>query len=95
MYCTGVRIRDGGVGGMILSRRSILAWSVESSRSTMERSSTDSAFVDVWSRNQCKRGVTLYSIPKDVSLALTRFQVLVGFKKGDPNNGWMGARGAM
>ena len=80
---------------MILSRRSIIAWSVESSRLTPERALTALVFVDVWYQSQCKSGVTLCSIPKDVALAETRLHALIGVKKGDPNNRCMSDSGAM
>ena len=79
---------------MILSRRSILAWSVESARSALNRALTASVFVDIWARSQCKSGITMCSSTKYIALAVTRFQALIGVKKGDPNNGWTRASGA-
>ena len=80
---------------MILSWKYFFAWSVASARSTLERASTASAFVDVWNRSQRKIGVTLFSRPKDVALTATKFQALIGVKKGDPNNGFIRDSGAM
>ena len=59
MNCTGVYIWARGGGGMIIFRRSFLDWSVAPARSALERALTASVFADVWSRSQCKSGVTL------------------------------------
>ena len=71
---------------MILSLRSCRECSVSLERLKMERDSTDSACVDVWFQSQCRSGVTLRTIPKDIALAVIRFRVLIGVKKGDLNN---------
>ena len=80
---------------MRLYRRSILAWSVKSARSTLERAPTASEFVDVWAWSQCKSSVTLCSSPKDAALGDDSYHALIGVKKGDPNNRWMRDSGAM
>ena len=51
VYYNGVGICAGVEGGVILSWRSILTWSVESARSALERASTAFAFVEVWARS--------------------------------------------
>ena len=43
---------------------------------------------DIWSRIHCKSVITLCYRPKDAALAVTIFHVLMGVRKGDPNNRW-------
>ena len=80
---------------MILSLNSFRAWSVASARSTLERALTVPVCVDVWAWSQCKSGVTLRFRPKDTTLATIKFHVFIGVRRGDPNNGYTKARGAM
>ena len=72
---------------MILYLISCLDWNVSSFRLTLDRALTASACTDVWDPIQCKSGVTLNYRPKDSALAMTRFQELIGVKKGNPKNG--------
>ena len=43
---------------------------------------------DIWSRIHCKSVITLCYRPKDAALVVTIFHVLMGVRKGDPNNRW-------
>ena len=75
--------RGWGWGGVILSFRSCLAWSVESERSTLTSASIALACEVVWALIQCKSGVTLRSRPKDNDLDEIRFQTFTGVINGD------------
>ena len=93
--CTGLWGLARGGGGMIFSLNSFHAWSVALSRSMLERAPSVPLFVDVWSRSQCKSGVALRSSPNNAAVAVINFHAFIRIRKGDPNNGFTKARGAI
>ena len=52
----------------------------------LERLSTALVCVDIWSRRQCKIGVTIRSSTKDASLVVIRSHSFTGVSKGDLSN---------
>ena len=80
---------------MIFSLRYSLARSVVLARLMLDIVSTAPACADIWSRINCKSGITLRSRPKVAALAAIKFQGLIGFNKGDPNNGYIKDSGSM
>ena len=80
---------------MILSLNSFRDWSAASARSTLERELTAMVCADVWARSHCRSGITMCYRPKDATLAVIIPHTLIGFRKGEPNNGWTKAIGVM
>ena len=84
-----------GGGGIIIYLNYLHSWSVTPARSMLERALTMPVCADVWARSHRKSGITLHSRPKDAALAVIIFHAFIGFRKGDPNNGWIKASRAM